>query len=401
MSRRVTTAARLLDERGEPLADRDVVVEQVSHFFGFGCIGFDLVPYAAGEDDSLSGLAELWLDLFSTTTLPFYWGQFEPVRGEPDTARLLAAARWFVERGIPVKGHPLLWHTLAPGWLEPLVAEEVEAAIRGRIRRDVTDFRGLVTSWDAINEPVILPVFDNPDNAVTRLARDRGRLALVRLAFDEARATDPTAALHINDFDLSVDYERVIGEALDAGVTIDGIGLQTHMHQGYRGEEAVLAIVDRFARFGLPIHMTETTLVSGELMPAHIVDLNDYVVSDWPSTPEGEERQAREVERHYRSLVGHPAVASVTYWGLTDAGAWLGAPAGLVRADGTPKPAYDRLHSLVRGEWWQAATPSRTNGSGVVEISGFPGVYRVAAGAASATVTVDGSVVVATVATAG
>ena len=29
-------------------------------------------------------------------------------------------------------------------------------------------------------------------------------------------------------------------------------------------------------------------------MPPEIVDLNDYQVTDWPTTPEGEERQARE-----------------------------------------------------------------------------------------------------------
>ncbi len=90
------------------------------------------------------------------------------------------------------------------------------------------------------------------------------------------------------------------------------------MHQGYWGEDTMLAMVDRFARYGLPLHLTETTLVSGDLMPAHIVDLNDHQVDSWPSTPEGEARQADELERHYRSLVGHPAVEAITYWGITD-----------------------------------------------------------------------------------
>ncbi|MGD6771339.1 1,4-beta-xylanase, partial [Staphylococcus arlettae] len=85
-------------------------------------------------------------------------------------------------------------------------------------------------------------------------------------------------------------------------------------------------------RFGLPLQLTETTLLSGELMPPHIDDLNDFVVEDWPSTPEGEARQAEEVVRHYRNVLSHPAVESLTYWGITDAGAWLGAPAGLLRA---------------------------------------------------------------------
>lgn len=59
-------------------------------------------------------------------------------------------------------------------------------------------------------------------------------------------------------------------------------------------------------------------------MPGHIVDLNDYVVDEWPSTPEGLERQAAELESHYRTLFAHPNVESVTWWGFTDGG-WLKA----------------------------------------------------------------------------
>jgi hypothetical protein len=41
-------------------------------------------------------------------------------------------------------------------------------------------------------------------------------------------------------------------------------------------------------------------------------------------------------------------VEAVTYWGLADGG-WLGAPGGFIRADGSPKPAYQALPSLVQG----------------------------------------------------
>ena len=81
-----------------------------------------------------------------------------------------------------------------------------------------------------------MPVFDNGDNRITDLAKDRGRLAMIRMAFEEARAGNPDVRLLINDFDLSPAYEAVIEEVLAAGIRIDAIGLQTHMHQGYRGE---------------------------------------------------------------------------------------------------------------------------------------------------------------------
>src|SRR3954454_11732034 len=87
---------------GQPLADTEVMVEQVRHLFGFGNIGFDLIAWANGEmtatpDSPFGGappaqgehLADVWLDLFNTATLPFYWGGFEPERGRPDTTRLL------------------------------------------------------------------------------------------------------------------------------------------------------------------------------------------------------------------------------------------------------------------------------------------------------------------------
>ncbi len=373
---------------GRPLADTDVTISQLTHAFGFGSTGFELVDLANGQDadGSAQARAARWLDVFNTAPLPFYWRQFESERGRPDTERLLAAARWFTERGVRVKGHPLAWHTIAPTWLQPLSTDEVGAAVRARVQRDVTTFSGLVDTWDVINEVVIMPVFANEaalegdvgPNALSRFCRERGRIATVRMVFDEARAADPRATLLINDFNLGTAYECLIEGLLEARIPIDAIGLQSHMHQGYWGEDRVLDVCDRFARYGLPLHWTETTLVSGDLIPAEIEDLNDYQPASWPSTPEGEARQAEELERHYRTLTSHPAVEAITYWGLPDAGAWLGAPAGLVRLDGTPKPGYDTLKRLIRDEWWVAPTPARTDASGHLTLTGWPGEYRVA-----------------------
>ena len=379
---------KLKDPAGNPLANTDVVVEQLRHSFVFGNIGFDFVPLANGESqragdsafggamNNLEHLAELWLDLYNAATLPFYWRGFEPVEGQPDTERILKTAQWFRERNVAVKGHPLVWHTLAPQWLDPrLGSGDIVAKVKHRIHRDVGDFAGVIDTWDAINEVVIMPVFEAEPNAITELAKRIGRVPMIRLAFEEARAANPAVTLLLNDFDLSERYEHLIEEVLEAGVTIDALGLQTHMHQGYWGEEKMLAMVDRFARFGLPLHLTESTLLSGHLMPREIVDLNDYQIPSWPSTPEGEQRQADEMVRHYRSLVSHPAVEAITYWGVTDDGAWLGAPVGLVRADGTAKPSYDALHSLIKGEWWLPPTTMRTDAEGVIEVTGFFGDY--------------------------
>ena len=401
---RVAEATVTVLRDGRRLVDRAVDVEQLSHRFAFGNIGFDFLALANDERDDAPAnvfggatvaaaehLVDLWFGLFNTATLPFYWGGFEPHPGRPDTARLRRAAEWFTDRGARVKGHPLVWHTLAPGWLRDLPTSQVEVAQRSRIRREVSDFADLISTWDAINEAVIMPVFDNEEhrNGITRLCLERGRIATVRLAFEEARAANPSATLLLNDFDMSPAYECLIEGVLEAGIEVDALGLQSHMHQGYWGEEKTLRILERFARYQLPIHFTESTLLSGELMPAHIEDLNDYQVARWPSTPEGEERQADEVLRHYRTLVSHPSVQAITYWGMTDEGSWLGAPVGLVRADGTPKPSYEALRGLIKGEWWLARTPMRTDGAGQVAVSGFLGEYQLSAGGHSAQFQLD------------
>nr|BFF17283.1 hypothetical protein GCM10025730_08040 [Promicromonospora thailandica] len=288
--RRADATVTLRGPDGAPLADQDVVVRQTRHAFLFGCIGFDLVDLAGGtsQDPAYDGrLADAWFDVFNQTTLPFYWGTFEPERGAPQTDRLLRAARWFADRGVVVKGHPLVWHTVQPDWLLGLPDAEVERLQRERVRRDVAAFRGVVDTWDAINEVVIMPVFTAQENAITPLARQKGRVEMIRMAFEEARAENPGATLLLNDFDLSTAYECLVEAVLGAGIRIDRLGLQSHMHQGYLGEERTLEILDRFSRYGIPIHFTETTLLSGDLMPGHIEDLNDWQVESWPSTPEG------------------------------------------------------------------------------------------------------------------
>ena len=382
-----------LVEAGRPVPGARVTVEQTAHAFGFGNIGFDFVEWIAGPPilekgrdleffggalvDDPEALARDWLELFNTVTLPFYWRGYEPERGRPQTDRLLRTAEWFRDHRVRVKGHPLLWHTLAPGWLLDLDDREVESAIRERIGGIVTEFAGTIDLWDAINEAVILPVFTAEENAVTRLARRKGRLEMIRMAFEAAREANPSARLVINDFNLSADYERLIADCLDAGIPMDAVGLQTHMHQGYRGEDGIREALDRFSRFGLPLQLTETTLLSGDLMPREIVDLNDYKVASWPSTSEGEARQADELARHYRAVFAHPAVESLTYWGITDHGAWLGAPSGLLRADGSRKPGFDALRALIKGEWWYPPTELVADEYGVVEVEGFAGEYRI------------------------
>jgi GH35 family endo-1,4-beta-xylanase len=233
--------------------------------------------------------------------------------------------------------------------------------------------------WDVINEAVIMPIFDRYDNGLTRLCKEMSRIRLIATMFETTRAVNPKATLLLNDFDTSPAFDILVEGCLEAGIQIDVIGIQSHMHQGYWGVEKTLRVLEQFERFNLPIHFTENTLLSGELMPPEIVDLNDFQVSQWPSTPEGEERQAEEVVLHYKTLLSHPLVQAITWWDITDGG-WLNAPAGLLRQDQTPKPAYDELNKLIKGEWWLSPTTMTTDDQGRITVEGFLGDYEISYG---------------------
>ena len=58
------------------------------------------------------------------------------------------------------------------------------------------------------------------------------------------------------------------------------------------GRERLEEILERFSVFGLPLHFTENTLLSGHLMPADIVDPNDYQVDVLAIHPEGKNGSA-------------------------------------------------------------------------------------------------------------
>jgi GH35 family endo-1,4-beta-xylanase len=380
---RTANATVTLTHHGAPVVGQDVIVQQVKHRVLFGSAwGESTIALA---NDEVTGRAKelaerrnhYFLQIFNQATLPFYWGRFEPQRGKPDTRRILNAARWYRSHGCVTKGHPLCWHTVCADWLLPLTNREILQTQIARIQRDVTDFAGVIDMWDVVNEAVIMPIFDRYDNGITRICKELGRIELLRTMFETARATNPNAILLLNDFDVSPAYDILVEGCLAAGIPIDVIGIQSHMHQGYWGVEKTQFVLEQFTRFNKPIHFTENTIVSGHLMPPEIVDLNDYQVSDWPSTPEGEERQAREVVLHYKTLMAHPLVEAITWWDLSDGG-WLNAPAGLLRKDHTPKPAYDELLKLIKGEWWLAPTKLTTDANGQITFTGFHGEYEIA-----------------------
>ena len=372
---------RITRKDGSPVVGQAVKFDMQKHEFLFGGGMFEAVEYASGEmsdpakREAFERVFEKWIAIMNNATLPFYWGRFEPAEGQPRTSQTLAGAKFLKDHGVTLKGHPLCWHTVCADWLMKYPTDVILQKQLARIRRDVADFKGLIDMWDVINEVVIMPVFDKYDNAVTRICKQLGRVKTVREVFTAARDTNPDATLLINDFNLSQSYQILIDGCLNAGVPIDEIGLQTHQHQGYMGKEKLLEVLERFEVFGKPLHFTEITLTSGHIMPPEIVDLNDYKVDEWPTTPEFEDRQAREFTEMYEILFSHPLVRTAYTWNFVDGG-WLNAPAGFLRKDGSTKPVYDAAYDLIRRQWWtNGETVTDENGEAVIE--GFRGDYKI------------------------
>ena len=360
-------------------AGNTATVKQLQHKFLFGCAEFSTLEYVNGEmsPEKATDAEKRYKhmeEIFNSVTLPFYWGRYEPEQGKPDQKRTEMAAKFLLDKNMLLKGHPLCWHTVCAPWLLDMTNDQIYDTQMARIRRDITAFTGVIDMWDVINEAVIMPLFNRYDNAMTRLCKDRGRIRLIRDLFKEARAANPNAILLINDFETSESYDILVEGLLESGVPIDVIGIQSHMHQGYWGIEKTEEILERFSRFKLPIHFTENTIVSGHIMPPHIVDLNDYQIDNWQSTTEGEARQAEECVAHYETLFSHPLVESITWWSFMD-GLWLGAPGGLLDKNSNPKPAYKALHQKIKGDWFTQEHQLTTDSQGNITVEGFKGEY--------------------------
>ncbi len=380
LAHRVSTKTiRVLNPDGTPAVGKELRISQTGHKFLFGCGAFDAVELAKGTDPAreefLLDRMDKWLALYNYGTLPFYWGRYEPVEGQDMGEVTMKAAQWLREKGVTLKGHPLCWHTVCADWLMQYPNDVILEKQLARIRRDVGKFQGVIDMWDVINEVVIMPIFDKYDNAITRICKDLGRIGIIREVFQAARETNPGATLLLNDFNVSTNYEILLEGCLASGIPIDVIGIQSHQHQGYWGLEKLHEVLARFDHFGLPIHFTENTLISGHIMPPEIDDLNDYQIPEWPSTPEGEDRQAREMVEMVTELFRHPLVEAITAWDFND-GKWLGAPSGVLRKDNSIKPAYTALMEKIKGEWWTKET-AVTNEKGEMSLTGFLGDYEV------------------------
>ena len=369
--RKAPVILSLTDPKGNPLeASIPIHIEQTRHKFLFGCNIFKLNRCRTEADNA--AYAEHFSELLNFATLPFYWWNYERTQGAPEDRRTEEVVTWCRANHITTKGHPLAWNYIQPPWLKNALPEEAMRLQLKRIARCAERFAGDIDIWDVVNEATHFDRKFCKDNApvLTQAIKDMGIEAYIQQAFAAAREANPNATLLINDYRTDPSYQKkVITKLVNAQgkAMYDVIGIQSHMHNNVWRAGKTWDVCDTYAKYNVPLHFTETTVVSGPKSD-----------SSWTTTTVGEAAQAKAVAEFYRLLFSHPAVEAITWWDFTDQNAWQGAPAGLVRSDMTPKPAYDRLKDLIKGVWW-TKLQCLTVPQGKVDFTGFLGDYQVRA----------------------
>ena len=354
---------------GKAIPNATVKIEQVRHDFLFGCnfFRFDRLRDPKLEEDYRARFT----GLLNYATLPFYWGNYEPQRGKPIYDYSEQAADWCRQHGVTVKGHPLVWDHPAgnPRWL-PEDLPEVGRLAHARVSEIVARFKGRIDIWDVVNEAVHLGQV-NQEQRLSKWAVTLGATKYVGECLKLARAANPQAMLLVNDYRLDAAYYKLLDALRENGkLLFDVIGLQSHMHDGSWPLRTVWRNCETYARLGVPLHFTEATVVSGPHLGSG---------ENWgPTTPELEAKQADSVVKFYATLFAHPSVQAITWWDFSDNGAWQRAAAGLVRKDMSPKPVYERLLKLVKGEWW-TKSEGRADGQGEWATRAFYGTHRITA----------------------
>lgn len=358
---------RVLDERGRPVPNASVRVEQLRHHFRFGTAG----PATRVVEKSPDGdkYREVLLRLFNTFTFEndlkwqaVDWGINQQVIDE--------AIEWLHQNGFSIRGHCLVWGgwNNLPRFLRDLDRDGKIKALQRRIAEQAGRYKGKVYVWDVVNEAV----------TNTDLWEEIGWAWFDR-SFQLTRETDPDVLLAYNDFSITTEAatgpahrRRAIALAKrvrQAGYPIDIFGDQAHMGLPATPPQRCFEIWDEVAReTGCNIEITEFDFAS-----------------------HNEDIQARYVRDYLTAAFSHPKVVAFVMWGFWENSHWLASQgAAMIRSDWTWKPGMRVFEDLVKRRWW-TNTRTRTNPQGSASVRAFYGRHRVIvqSGPTSASATVD------------
>jgi GH35 family endo-1,4-beta-xylanase len=284
----------------------------------------------------------------------------------------MQALDWLNEHGLRASCNSLYWNLAAPRWLatQDASVSALEHWMDGLLHHASQSVLPRMASVGVFNEVVAWERFRTP---LTPVLAEGRKVAVIADYLRRFKALNPRDVAMVNDYDSTPEYYELLKDVVEAGGSLDAIGLQSHMHNGTWSVAQLWNVLNRLALLKRPVFFTELSVVSGAPR-----DFNFRPADPpWDTTPEGEAAQADYLELFYRLAYSHPAVGGVTYWDYSDRSGWLGCPVGLLRKDGTPKAAYWRLDRLINQEWRTRGTFLADAGGRLVVPHAFEGDYRI------------------------
>ncbi len=335
----------LAQRDGTPLDDALVEVDQLDHEFLFGCNLFAFQSFPTRRENA-AYLARFH-DLFNLAVVPTYWSLTEPHQGRPDYLRdpgglpgPEAMINWCADQHIKVLAGPLLSSAAQPPWLRSRPPAEALQLAEAHVRDLVQRFKGRVAFWNVT------------DGAWPVVLCGQARLPVAAIS-PWVLAEDPAAATLLAGAGANAPANAADPNRRDPSGPA-GLTLAAYQSAGPWPTEDLDARLARLDALQLPLHVSQVMI---------------------PGPARDEERQADAVEAFYRAAFSNSNVRSISWWDLSDRFALAGAPGGLLRAELTPKPAYDRLVRLIHAQW-STNTFGRSDPAGAFAFRGFFGRYR-------------------------
>lgn len=344
-----------------------VQVEQLRHEFWFGAAISSSAFSGRYNPEVQRKYKEVFLANFNAavTENALKWLSMERNKGRIDYKVVDAILEWTSEHSIPLRGHCVFWGipNRVQNWLKQLDNEQLREALKTRAATISRRYRGRFAEYDLNNEMI------HSNYYAQRLGP-----GITKEMAEWFKQGDPHAKLFVNDYDVLTgkrldDYIAHIRGLLQEGVSIGGIGAQGHLHGESFDPKALRGALDKLAKIGLPICITEFN-IPGQRSRFH-------QSRNLKLTPDEERAKAKAITDYYRICFANPAVHGILMWGFWEGANWI-PQSSLYRRDWTPTPAADAYRELIFKQWWTKWN-GKSNTNGKCRVQAFYGKHRVTA----------------------
>ena len=265
-------------------------------------------------------------------------GEIHPKEGVWNWERADKIANFCRENGIKLRGHCLCWHSQFADWMftdkkgKPVKKEVFYERLREHIHTVVNRYKDIVYAWDVVNEAMADDGRSWPGREQSPYRQSRHfQLCgdeFIAKAFQFAREADPNALLFYNDYSCVDEGKReriynMVKKMKDAGVPIDGIGMQGHYNIYFPSEEQLEKAIVRFKELVNHIHITELDLRMNQEMGGQLQGFSRGEAKPMPGYMNT--LQTDQYARLFKVFRKHKDVIdNVTFWNLGDKDSWLG-----------------------------------------------------------------------------